>query len=36
VQIILTHENADFDAMASLMAAWKLDPAAIPILPQHK
>jgi tRNA nucleotidyltransferase (CCA-adding enzyme) len=36
VQIILTHENADFDAIASLLAAWKLNPAAIPILPERQ
>lgn len=31
-KIILTHENADSDAVASQLAAHKLDPEAIPIL----
>jgi tRNA nucleotidyltransferase (CCA-adding enzyme) len=35
VQIILTHENADFDAIASLLAAHKLNPYAIPVLPER-
>ncbi|MEO8610063.1 MAG: CBS domain-containing protein [Chloroflexota bacterium] len=35
MQIILTHENADFDAVASLLAAHKLNPDAIPILPER-
>src|SRR5260370_36858 len=30
--LILTHENADFDAVASQLAASKLDPEAIPVL----
>jgi tRNA nucleotidyltransferase (CCA-adding enzyme) len=33
--VILTHENADFDAIASLLAAWKLYPDAIPVLPRR-
>jgi tRNA nucleotidyltransferase (CCA-adding enzyme) len=33
--VILTHENADFDALASLLAAWKLYPDAIPVLPRR-
>jgi tRNA nucleotidyltransferase (CCA-adding enzyme) len=33
VEIILTHENADFDAVASLLAAHKLNPASVPVLP---
>jgi tRNA nucleotidyltransferase (CCA-adding enzyme) len=35
VQIILTHENADFDAIASLLAAYKLNPGALPVLPER-
>jgi len=35
VEIILTHENADFDAVASLLAAHKLTPAAVPVLPSR-
>ncbi len=33
LKLILTHDNADFDAIASLMAAYKLDPEAVPVLP---
>lgn len=33
MQIILTHLNADFDAIASLLGAHKLDPEATPVLP---
>lgn len=35
MQIILTHENADFDAIASLLAAHKLYPGAKPVLPHR-
>jgi len=35
VEVILTHENADFDAIASLLAASKLFPAATPVLPRR-
>lgn len=35
MQVILTHENADFDAIASLLAAHKLNPAATPVLPRR-
>ncbi len=35
MQVILTHENADFDAVASLMAAHKLYPGATPVLPHR-
>jgi tRNA nucleotidyltransferase (CCA-adding enzyme) len=35
VEVILTHENADFDAVASLLGAQKLFPAAIPVLPRR-
>ena len=34
-RLILTHENADFDAISSLLAMYKLDPTAIPVLPSH-
>ena len=32
MELILTHENADFDAVASQLAAHKLDPDARPVL----
>ncbi|HIQ05489.1 MAG TPA: CBS domain-containing protein [Anaerolineae bacterium] len=32
--VILTHEHTDFDALASLLAAHKLYPDAIPVLPR--
>jgi len=35
MQVILTHENADFDAIASLLAAHKLYPGALPVLPRR-
>lgn len=35
MKIILTHDNADFDAVAALLAAHKLDPDAVPILPER-
>jgi len=35
VEVILTHENADFDAIASLLGAGKLFPTAIPVLPRR-
>ncbi len=35
MRLILTHENTDFDALASLLAAHKLDPAATPVLPRR-
>jgi len=35
MQIILTHENADFDAIASLLGAHKLYPNATPVLPRR-
>ncbi len=35
MDVILTHENADFDAIASLLGAKKLFPAAIPVLPRR-
>lgn len=33
MQLILTHENADFDAVAALVAAHRLLPAGLPVLP---
>jgi tRNA nucleotidyltransferase (CCA-adding enzyme) len=35
VQIILTHEQADFDALASLLGAYLLDEQSIPVLPRR-
>jgi len=35
VKLILTHDNADFDAVAAQLAAHKLDPAAVPVLPRR-
>ncbi len=35
MRIILTHENADFDALGSMLGASKLFPDAIPILPRN-
>ncbi|RME48246.1 MAG: CBS domain-containing protein [Chloroflexi bacterium] len=35
MEVILTHEHADFDALASLLAASKLYPEAIPVLPRN-
>ena len=36
MEIILTHKNADFDAVASMLGAHKLYPHAIPILPKRQ
>lgn len=33
MHIIVTHPNADFDAIASLLGAWRLYPEATPVLP---
>ncbi|MFC2045940.1 CBS domain-containing protein, partial [Chloroflexota bacterium] len=35
VHLILTHENTDFDGLASQLAAWKLYPQAVPVLPRR-
>ncbi|MEA3460078.1 MAG: CBS domain-containing protein, partial [Chloroflexota bacterium] len=35
MKVILTHEHADFDALASLLGAWKLYPDAVPVLPRR-
>ncbi|MCB9420530.1 MAG: CBS domain-containing protein [Ardenticatenaceae bacterium] len=35
MQLILTHENADFDAIASQLAASKLYPESVPLLPRR-
>lgn len=35
MKLILTHSNADFDAVAALVAAHRLYPDAIPVLPDR-
>ena len=35
MDVILTHEHTDFDALASLLAAARLHPEAVPILPRQ-
>ena len=35
MRIILTHEQADFDAIGALLGAYLLDEAAIPVLPRR-
>lgn len=35
VKIILTHEQADFDAIASLLGAYLLDEQSVPVLPRR-
>jgi len=35
MDVILTHEHTDFDALASLLAAAKLYPEAVPVLPRQ-
>ncbi|MBW8010630.1 MAG: CBS domain-containing protein [Chloroflexi bacterium] len=35
MRIILTHEQADFDALASLLGAHLIDEAALPVLPRR-
>ncbi len=35
IQVILTHENTDFDGLASLLAAAKLFAPAMPVLPRR-
>ncbi len=35
MELILTHSNTDFDALASLLAAARLFPGALPVLPQR-
>ena len=32
---ILTHENADFDALAALLGAKKIYPEAVAVLPRR-
>ena len=36
MEIILTHEQADFDAAGSVLAAWLLDPSRVPVLPKRR
>lgn len=33
MEVILTHDHADFDAVAAMLAAHKLRPGAVPVLP---
>jgi tRNA nucleotidyltransferase (CCA-adding enzyme) len=35
MRIILTHEQADFDALASMLGAYLMDDQAIPVLPRR-
>ena len=35
MHIILTHEQGDFDAIASLMGAYLLDDSLVPVLPRR-
>lgn len=35
IRIILTHEQTDFDGLASLLGAHMIDPKAIPVLPRQ-
>ena len=35
MKIILTHENTDFDAIAAMLGAWKLNPDASPVVPRR-
>ena len=35
MRILLTHEQADFDALASLLGAWLLDESGLAILPHR-
>ena len=35
LEVIFTHENTDFDGLASLLAARKLYPEAVPVLPRR-
>jgi tRNA nucleotidyltransferase (CCA-adding enzyme) len=35
MEVILTHEQADFDALASLLGAYLLNPLAKPIIPRR-
>ena len=34
MQLIMTHEQADFDALASLLGVYLLDKRSIPVLPR--
>jgi tRNA nucleotidyltransferase (CCA-adding enzyme) len=35
MHVILTHEQADFDALASMLGAYLLDETAVPVLPRR-
>jgi len=36
MRVILTHEQADFDAVASMLGAYLLDESAVPVLPRKR
>jgi tRNA nucleotidyltransferase (CCA-adding enzyme) len=36
MRIILTHEQADFDAVASMLGAYLLDDSSVPVLPRKR
>ena len=36
MRVILTHEQADFDAVASMLGASLLDDSAVPVLPRRR
>ncbi len=36
MEVILTHEQADFDAAGSVLAAWLLDDSRVPVLPKKR
>ena len=35
MQVIISHENTDFDALASMLGAAKLYPGTVPVLPRR-
>ena len=35
MDIIITHEQADFDAIASVLAGWLLEPKRFPVHPKR-
>ncbi|MBR6088909.1 MAG: hypothetical protein IKP86_03180 [Anaerolineaceae bacterium] len=36
MEVIITHEQSDFDAAGSVLAAWLLDPSRFPVLPKRR
>ena len=36
MEVIITHEQSDFDAAGSVLAAWLLDPSRMPVLPKRR